>query len=312
MKIGIYVFSLILGFAPYLGANESTGVLILAHGTSCHEGDDHHGGKSANTPQDHCENHLPEWERYVVEAVSQFKDLSRVPVELAFGMWEAESFQAGIDRLQERTPSIENIVILPLFISPHSEVIEMQEYMFGLREKRSLPIPVKKIQTKAKIRYLEAMGYDSIISQILTDRAKALLEKSGEEASETELLIVMHGPVADNNNYRWMSDGYRYAADLASLGFAEIHPLSLRDDSARAGDEMTWQRAKEILRETVKGAQVRDRKALVLPLLVSRGGIEEGIHERLEGLDYIWTGETLLPDPRMVDYLKLRLREYLK
>jgi len=115
---------------------------------------------------------------------------------------------------------------------------------------------------------------------------------------------VMHGPVGARDNHLWMVSGHRYAADLTKLGFSEVHVVSVRDDAKGEA----WERAKEEFRHAVAGAAKRERKALLLPLLIASGGIEKGILERLEGLDFIWTGEALLPDKRIVDYLDSRVR----
>ncbi|MDZ7695087.1 MAG: hypothetical protein U5K69_28880 [Balneolaceae bacterium] len=42
----------------------------------------------------------------------------------------------------------------------------------------------------------------------------------------------------------------------------------------------------------------------MVPLFLSSGGREQAIAERLGGLDFKWSGKTLLPDPLITDFLR--------
>jgi hypothetical protein len=46
------------------------------------------------------------------------------------------------------------------------------------------------------------------------------------------------------------------------------------------------------------------RQVLIVPLLVSFGGIERGLRERLGGLMYTLAGSALLPDDRLVTWVR--------
>ena len=74
--------------------------------------------------------------------------------------------------------------------------------------------------------------------------------------------------------------------------------MTVRDDS----DEEIYEMAKENLRSIVRQAS-QNSTVIVVPLLLSKGGIEKGIVKRLEGLDYKWTGKTLLPDNLISDFI---------
>jgi hypothetical protein len=41
----------------------------------------------------------------------------------------------------------------------------------------------------------------------------------------------------------------------------------------------------------------------VVPLLISFGGIERGVRQRLEGLDYSMAASALMPDDRLVSWV---------
>jgi hypothetical protein len=47
---------------------------------------------------------------------------------------------------------------------------------------------------------------------------------------------------------------------------------------------------------------------LIVPHLMSFGGIEKGLLKRLEGLDYTITTQALMPDDRVVEWVLANLR----
>ena len=50
------------------------------------------------------------------------------------------------------------------------------------------------------------------------------------------------------------------------------------------------------------------RRVLVVPHLLSFGGIEQGIRKRLEGLSYTMTAQALMPDDRIVEWVLASVR----
>ena len=46
---------------------------------------------------------------------------------------------------------------------------------------------------------------------------------------------------------------------------------------------------------------------LVVPVLLSFGGIEQGIRKSLDGLDYVMATQAIMPDDRLVDWIKAQL-----
>jgi hypothetical protein len=52
----------------------------------------------------------------------------------------------------------------------------------------------------------------------------------------------------------------------------------------------------------VKRAQ-EGRRVLIVPLLVSFGGIDRGLRERLDGLTYTMAFAGLIPDERLVTWI---------
>ena len=66
----------------------------------------------------------------------------------------------------------------------------------------------------------------------------------------------------------------------------------------RAGSMRPCQR-----RRLAAKAKGLGRKVLIVPHLMSFGGIEQGIRKRLEGLDYTMTTQALMPDERIASYV---------
>ncbi len=75
--------------------------------------------------------------------------------------------------------------------------------------------------------------------------------------------------------------------------------MTVRDD---AGPAMREAATKE-LRDKVQAQVALGRKVLIVPHLMSFGGIEQGIRKRLEGLDYTMTTQALMPDERIARWV---------
>ena len=92
----------------------------------------------------------------------------------------------------------------------------------------------------------------------------------------------------------------RWRAILASVErFASIDYLTLRDDApAPVRDQATRE-----LRSVVDRRIAEGRRVLIVPLLVSFGGIERGLRTRLEGLAYTMPAAALVPDGRLVAWV---------
>jgi hypothetical protein len=81
--------------------------------------------------------------------------------------------------------------------------------------------------------------------------------------------------------------------------FARIDHLTVRDDA----DEPVKAAATAELRAVVGRALSEGHRVLVVPLLLSYGGIEAGIRARLEGLDVTFSGQARLPDDRIAGWV---------
>lgn len=248
--------------------------------------------------------------------------------EVAFGMATKRNIQTAIDKLITRGAT--RIVAVPLFVSSNSSVVTSSEYLLGLRAEapkdlaifakmdhgsgtsgghdshaghapaKDAPVfdPTTPVNTSVPIKMTPALNDHRIVSEILTARANALSTDPSNEA----VIVVAHGPVSDETNRLWLRDMGSLAEMMKpSTKFDRIDYLTVRDDAP----EPIRSKATEELRAIVKKALGDKKRVLIVPLLISYGGIEEGIKKRLDGLQYTMGKQALLPDARLVDWVIL-------
>lgn len=274
------------------------GILLLAH-----------GGKE-------------QWNEEV-QRVARAAD-AYAPTEVAFGMADRDEIQGAIDRLEARGATA--ITAVPLFVSSHSSVITSTRYLLGLTDtappelaryarmrhgagghhgrgahdahgaaEAPDPARMRPVDTSLPIRMTPALDRHPLVAEILLSRARAISTTPSKEA----VILVAHGPVSDEENQKWMADMEALAGPLRDAGFARVVALTVRDDAP----EPIWSQARAALRAAVESASADGLDVLIVPHLLSFGGIEQGIRKRLEGLDYRMAGQALLPDDRMLDWV---------
>lgn len=282
-------------------SRSKTGVLLLAHGGAA------------------------QWNERVA-AVAKTVDQAQ-PTEVAFGMASRASIQAAIDKLTARGAT--EIVAVPLFVSSHSSVITSTEYLLGLRKdappdmkifakmdhsSHGAPAPagdraahmapadpMSPVTTTLSVRMTPAFNRHPLIAQIAADRACSISTNPAGEA----VILVAHGPVPEDDNQRWLDDMRVLAEQVrASAPFASVDYLTVRDDAGPAMREA----ATKDLRSRVEAQVAAGRKVLIVPHLMSFGGIEQGIRKRLEGLTYTMTSQALMPDDRIVEWVRVSAR----
>jgi hypothetical protein len=273
------------------------GVLLLAHGGSAQE-----------------------WNEEVRHVADQV-DLT-MPTEVAFGMATRSSMQAAIDRLAAR--KVTEIVAVPLFVSSHSSVIDSIAYLLSQRAQEPEDLKMfaamdhgsgnmvmdsammkdpsmtaaarTPITSPVPIRMAPALDHHRIVADILRDRASSITRDPAHEV----VVLVAHGPVPDDENKLWLQDMNVLAKDIGDqTHYVSIECLTLRDDA----DAPVRDVATEQLRETVDQITKSGNTALIVPLLLSYGGIEEGLRKRLTGLNYRIPSQGLLPDARIVSWV---------
>jgi hypothetical protein len=252
-----------------------------------------------------------------VRHVADRVDLS-MPTEIAFGMATKRTLQEGIDRLTAR--GVTEIIAVPLFISSYSSVITSTEYLLGLRPDAPEDLKLfasmdhspgghahshepsaaadggKPVSCSVPVRMASALNHDSTVAAILRDRAKSISQHPRREV----VLLVAHGPVSDGENQKWLDDMKLLATGIQkSSRYKDVEYLTVRDDA----DEPVRNAATQELRNRVTAITAKKQTVLVVPLLLSYGGIESGIKQRLSGLEYRMPSQGLLPDDRIVAWV---------
>lgn len=275
------------------GVVEAQGVLLLAH-----------GGRD-------------DWNREVLELASQVD--STLPVEVAFGMANKRTIQDAVERLAER--DVTEIVAVPLFISSHSSVMRATEFLLGSRAdappqleafarmgaRRASGGPDRDpdfdwttpLEATAPIAMTTALDSHALVAEILLSRALDVSEQPEREV----VVVVAHGPTSEEDNALWLANmGILVETIRARTRFSRIQYLTVRDD---ASDPVREQATVE-LRAVVEDAVEEGRSVLIVPLLLSYGGIEAGIRRRLEGLPYRMADQALLPDERLSEWVLMQ------
>jgi sirohydrochlorin ferrochelatase len=289
----VLVFTLLVARTSFA----DPGILLLAHGGSA------------------------EWNGRVTELAAKVN--ATRPTEVAFGMATRATIQSAVDKLVAR--GVTEIVAVPLFVSSWSTVITSTEYLLGLRAEAPAALAnyakmnhapagtsgsaaagheghtvasdgTTPVKSRVPVRMTPALNDHPIVADILASRARAISRDATKEA----LIIVAHGPNEEDDNRRWLIDMGSLAARLKqSETFASLEYLTLRDDAPKpVRDAATAQLRGIVERELSAG-----RRVLIVPLLISFGGIERGLRERLEGLPYTMAEAALMPDDRLATWV---------
>lgn len=297
------LIGMILSLSTCSGPEKETnniGVLVLAHGSM---------DKS--------------WNKAVEQAVSPTKD--KYEVEIAWGMANAMRMQPAIDALQSK--GVTDIIVVQLFVSSFSPIIRQNEYLLGIRDSLAdapmammihdmetktmtmeIPENLQPLEIDANIILTDPLDNHPLVAEILHER---ILELSTNPSEET-VLLVAHGPNAEDDNDNWvaaLSDlGQQIAKMQESEGqaFAKFEALTVRDDA----DEETHEKARIEFRNKVKAAD-DNGSAIVIPVLLASGGVEKKYVKRLEGLNYLWSGKALLPHENITEFVTQRVEEGL-
>ncbi|MBI2821841.1 MAG: hypothetical protein HYX74_06410 [Acidobacteria bacterium] len=269
---------------------QTTGVLILAHG------------------------HEAEWNRQVEALAARLP----FPAEVALGMAHKKTIEAGIERLEKR--GVRAIVAVPLYVSSYSPIIRASAYLLGLagppppelemfntmahglqdphpaHAVEGHRLDLSPIRSTVPVFMTSALDDHPLVAQILLDRAGSI---SRDPERET-VFLVAHGAVSEADDRLWQQKLARLAGVMRHRGgFSGVETLTVMDDAPATVRD----RATARLRAQVQAAS-RSGTALVVPVLLSRGGIEEGLRKRLAGLDYRMPEQFLLPDPRIADWVR--------
>lgn len=255
---------------PRASAEERVGVLVIAH-----------GGNS-------------QWDATVRKTVRQAN--LEMPTDVAFGMamhrHELREFQDAVNKLQRK--GLSRLVVIPLLVSSHSEVYRQYEYVLGLRKEAEWP-EVQPLEIAVPVVLGRGLDESDVVAEVLLERAKTLSRGGDRET----VILVAHGPVADADNERWLAAMQPLAQHIKEAGqFHDVLATTIRDDAPEAVREQATQALRDLVRAHGEAGRV-----LVVPVLLARGGIERKIPKILSGLTCVYRGETLLPHPKVAEWI---------
>lgn len=289
-----------------LCAQDKKGVLVMAHGGS------------------------PTWENTILNAVAPLKN--KYITEVAFGMADPSSLQEAINKLEYQ--GVTTIVVVPLFISSHSPILRQAEFLFGFRQEladepmvmnhggsspngshsehttsnnsytgeEETVVSLDPIVFKSKIILTNCLDADSLVAATLFNNVK----KFSKNPEQETILLVAHGPNDDFDNEKWLVSLDSLTKQMMTFQkletgkeFKAIHFATVRDDA----NKKVYNEAKQKARSIVETADSKG-DCIVVPLVLSTGGIEKGIQKRLEGLNYTWVDLALLPGDNITKFIE--------
>lgn len=276
------------------------------------------------------------WNSMVTEAAKPL--VENYPTEFAWGMANFVSIQKAVASLEAE--KVDRIIVIPLFISTHSPILRQAEFLLGLRDELAdAPMPVmhytdefeemsgiemdeshkmhnmlfpptlNPIKIHTPVQFTNALDDHPIVAAILRDRILALSENPENET----VVLAAHGPNGEEDNTEWVKGMESLAAQIQQSQnkeelkiFRNILALTVRDDAPKPVHDQ----AKAHLRALVRQGNCSGN-VIVIPVFLSPGGREKSVAQRLEGLDFKWSGETLLPDDRLRNFLTESVDEVL-
>lgn len=232
-----------------------------------------------------------EWVAMVDQAVGRV-DLE-MPVAVGFlEMVEGRAIPDAIRILEAQ--GVEEIVAVPLFVSSGSTHIAEIARMLGAEAPFPVDTDVTPIKLDAEVRFCRPMDDHPLVVRILTERARELSTVPQDEW----VLLVGHGNDMPGLREEWEQAMDRLAVQIRrSTGFAGASWATFHPDNLR-------ERAEDL---------ARDFRLLVVPLFLSEGYFTRKlIPSRLEGISYVYSGQTYLPHPLVSRWITTTVREALE
>ncbi|MEK5489313.1 CbiX/SirB N-terminal domain-containing protein [Paenibacillus sp. FSL R7-0297] len=234
------------------------------------------------------------WVSIVEEAVSHLSLGEEIPVAVSFlELVEGRLIQDGIDELERA--GVTDIIVIPLFVSSGSTHIDEIEYALGAKPVPERETDLERFRVTARIHYGYPVDDDPDIAQMIWDKLRGLSKHPERET----LLLVGHGSIHEGFRQRWEQGISSLAARVRDIsGLAAADYGLLNPDSVRSKVEY-WQE--------------QGHDVLVAPLFLSEGYFTKAvIPQRLEGLSYAYSGQTLLPHPLLPRWIERQVEAALQ
>ncbi|MBW4081955.1 sirohydrochlorin chelatase [Paenibacillus sp. S150] len=234
------------------------------------------------------------WVSIVEEAVGQLALGEGLPVAVSFlELVEGRLIQDGIESLEHA--GVTDIIVIPLFVSSGSTHVDEIEYALGAKPAPGKETGLEPFTVKAKVHYGYPVDDDPDIAVMIWDKLRGLSKQPERET----ILLVGHGSRHDGFRQRWqqgissLAERVRRISGAAAADYGLLNP-----DSVRSKVEYWREQGHEVL---------------VAPLFLSEGYFTKVvIPERLQGLEYAYSGQTLLPHPLLPHWIEQQVKGMLK
>ncbi|QQZ63231.1 cobalamin biosynthesis protein CbiX [Paenibacillus sonchi] len=234
------------------------------------------------------------WVSMVDEAVSHLTLGEELNVEASFlELVEGRLIQDGIDRLEGA--GVTDILVIPLFVSSGSTHVDEIEYALGAKAAPEKETELERFAVKAKVHYGYPVDDDPDIAVMIWDKLRGLSKHPERET----ILLVGHGSRHEGFRQRWqqgissLAERVRRISGAAAADYGLLNPDSVR------GKVEHWRE--------------QGHEVLVAPLFLSEGYFTKVvIPERLRGLEYAYSGQTLLPHPLLPHWIERQVKVMLE
>ena len=223
------------------------------------------------------------------------------PTAVAPGMamMSSSHIQAAVDELTSKH-GVKIIVVVPMEPGDDSSLNRQWQYIFGLRDEAPY-LTVPRVKTDAKIVFTKSPVMDPRIAVIMRDYALA----ESAHPDKDRLILVSHGPETPEANPAELAMLETHAdAIRKSSAFKDIRVVSIQDDA------LPPIRAAHIaeLRGLIEEATAQGRDAIIVPLILTKGGFHARLQKDLAGLNYKFANKGLIEHPAFQEWITMTVQ----
>ena len=238
----------------------------------------------------------------------------KIPIEFVFGEADVKLIQKGVESLQ--AARIKKLVVVPLFLTSTSPLMDETRFLFGIREN---PSPdfftasragagyalVRRAQTKLPVVLTPALDDSSVVVDILTSRALRLSKNPADEAVVLVGLapaVKLDDAVVLDQDKKTFTATNKYGQCLDAIaervrakgGFKAAAAAALSDSPSQPERESS----ERDLRLLVRNLSLKHR-VLVVPHALTSVLPSRRIRRALQGVFMRYNDNGLLPDERI-------------
>lgn len=227
----------------------------------------------------------------------------KIPLEFAPGLADQKTIQKAADKLGSQ--SVKKIVVVPVYLSSNSELMDQTRFLFGIRQDPSLDffgsrrggsILVRRVMTKADVVLTQALDDNPAVVDILASRAASLSRAPAKEG----LILVSVAPASDEGAQQWsqtltaLAERARAKAGMARSASALLPERGLAAEKEKA----------EKAFKTKTQEFSRQGGAIVVPVTLTASALERRVPRVLSGSFMRFNGKALLPDERLAAWVE--------